>query len=271
MALAPVPGAHAGAEGLDAAAPPTIVSADLTPDGFDRYQFGVLPAPDAGADRGPTVTLTSTRSNRGANLRTVWWLDGARPTVDQESCVTWTEHSGPIVQAGVALRVRRVDDHTQAITVTNNIMWGARNGWNVHLWNGGGRGELIGQSVLSYSFGSSPLAVPPLPWRLCARVVGTTLEFKAWSLALHPGEPAWSDPGFGTSFFLPRGWIYPGQGGWYAGHLQPGDTTVFGALRSAPLHVGSIAQIAIATHTVADHIKRQVAASLVVGVQPVAV
>jgi hypothetical protein len=250
---------------------PDVVSADLTPDGFDRYEFiHTESEPRTGDDRS-NVAVSARTANQHGNLRTVWWMDGQRPTVDQESCVTWSEYSGPIVQAGVALRVRKVGDHTQAITVTNNIMWGARNGWNLHLWNGGTHGDLIGQAVLSHSFGTSTFNQPPLPWRLCARVVGTTLEFKAWSLATNPVEPDWSDPGFGTSFGLPKGWVYPGQAGWYVGHLRPGDSTVFRSLRSGVMRVGSLDRVSIVTHTVADRLKRQAAATLVVGLQSAAV
>lgn len=248
-----------------------VVSADLTVDGSDRYGY-VHSRPAAPGGRvGSTVEVTAAPSNQGVNLRSAWWLDGQLPAVDQESCVTWSEYSGPIVQAGVALRVRNVGDRTQAITVTNNIMWGARNGWNVHLWNGGARGNLIGQVVLSHSFGSDTAAPPPLPWRLCARVVGTTLEFKAWSMAAEPAEPEWSDPGFGTSFRLPRGWVYPGYGGWYVGHLRPGDSTVFRSLSTDVVHLGPFDRLSISVQAGSDGVQRRTAAGLVAAVQSPAV
>lgn len=250
----------------------TVVSADLTTDGFDHYRFAYADdtGPDAGpAEGGGTVLVTTPSTNNGGNLRSVWWFEGERPTVDEESCATWSEYSGPIVQAGVALRVRRVGSYTQAITVTNNIMWGARNGWNVHLWKGGTHGELIGQAVLSHSFGSSVFTQPPLPWRLCARVVGTTLQFKAWSLATHAEEPAWTDPGFGTSFVLPRGWVYPGYAGWYVGHLRPGDAAGYRSLRSGPLRVGALDRLAVASHTLADDLQRRVAGALARVLEPI--
>lgn len=263
----------------------TVVSADLTVDGFDHYRFDhttgpvATPAGTGGtgggrtggapieSDRGEHVTVTAPPTNRGANLRAVWWFDDERAAVDHESCATWSEYSGPIVQAGVALRVRRVGGHTQAITVTNNIMWGARNGWNVHLWNDGKPGQLIGQAVLSHSFGPHD-APPPLPWRLCARVVGSSLQFKAWSLATHPSEPRWHDPGFGTSFALPRGWVYRGHAGWYAGHLQRGDTTGYRSLHSTALDIGSLDRVALTTHTVTDGLQRRVAARLIGVLRP---
>ena len=248
-----------------------VVSLDLTPDGQDSYGYRHSEGADLEADDGATVAVSASPSNVGANLRSAWWTEGQLPAVDQESCVTWSEYSGPIVQAGVALRVRHVGDRTQAITVTNNIMWGARNGWNVHLWNGEARSSLIGQVVLSHSFGSNAAAPPPLPWRLCARVVGTTLEFKAWSLVVQPVEPEWSDPGYGTSFRLPRGWVYPGYGGWYVGHLRPGDSTVYRSLKSTPIRLSALDRLSISVQTRSDGLQRRAAADLASAVQPPAV
>ncbi len=253
------------AEGVAASAHPqlpgasTVTAADLTPEGSDRFRFELEPAPEGVGGPGPTVSVSAPADNLGGNLRTAWWLDGSQPSVDQESCVTWSEFSGDAVQAGVALRVRQVAGRTQAITVTNNVMWGARNGWNVHLWNGGRQGELIGQVSLTHSFGATVFQQPPLPWRLCARVVGISLEFKAWSLTAHSTEPRWSDPGFGSSFMLPRGWHYPGHAGWYVGHLRPGDSTAYRSLRSSPMQMRSMQKLSISTRTVADELKHAVA------------
>lgn len=205
------------------------------------------------------VAVTADRANIGQNLRAVWWFDGDRQAVDQEACATWTEHSGPIAQAGVALRVRQVGEATQAITVTNNIMWGARNGWNVHLWSSGMPGRLLGQAVLSHSFGARDAPLPPLPWRVCARVVGRSLQFKAWSVAAHPDEPGWGDPGFGTSFWLPSGWIYPGHAGWYVGHLRGGDEVGYRSLSTGVLELQVLARVAVSTQMVADDVQRGVA------------
>lgn len=259
-----------------AAVPEQVRSAALTSDGTDRYDYRHVPgpapadlvAPDASRDLLGTVAVAAPPGNRGVNLRAVWWFDGADASVDGVSCVTWAEYSGPIVQAGVALRVREVSGRTQAVTVTNNIMWGARNSWNVHLWNGGPTGELIGQSVLRRPFGESLVDQPPLPWRLCARVVGSVLQFKAWSLATQPTEPDWTDPGFGTSFTLPRGWVYPGRSGWYAGHLRGGDATSFRALRSERLRMGALDRLAVHGQASADAILRNAVRAFVRGTDP---
>ena len=161
----------------------------------------------------------------------------------------------------MALRVRSAPGGAQAITVTNNIMWGARNGWNVHLWSGA-RGDLIGQIVLTHSFGPTVYQTPPLPWRLCARVVGPTLQFKAWSLAIDPTEPEWTDPGYGAGFVLPPEWVYPGRAGWYVGHLVSGDQAGYRSLQAHGLQVSVAERASASTQTSAQEVMRSVAAGL---------
>jgi hypothetical protein len=282
----PAPGSSGVAEAAPAPAPavgparsrataPRLVTTDLTPDGLDRYQYTLRPVPaDPGpsTDRNPGGTadlvVTAPATNQGVNLRSVGWFDEGTLGVDAESCVTWTEYSGPIAQAGVALRVRSAPGGAQAITVTNNIMWGARNGWNVHLWSGS-HGEVIGQIVLTHSFGPVQ-QMPPLPWRLCARVVGPALQFKAWSLALRTTEPEWTDPGYGASFALPPAWVYPGRAGWYVGHLVRGDQAGFQALEAQPLHASVGERASASSQASAQEVMRSVASGLEQALRPAA-
>lgn len=262
------------------AAAPTLVTADLTPDGLDRYDYALrTPSPgetrsavdepveagdlraDPAAGGDADVVVSAPVTNQGVSLRSLGWFDQGTLAVDAESCATWTEFTGPIAQAGVALRVRSAPGGAQAITVTNNIMWGARNGWNVHLWSGA-EGDLIGQIVLNHAFGLTVFQTPPLPWRVCARVVGPTLQFKAWSLALGPGEPDWTDPGYGASFALPREWVYAGRAGWYVGHLVGGDQIAYRSLTAHGLEVSVSERAAVTAQTSAQEVVRAVAASL---------
>ena len=193
-------------------------AAPLTPDGDDQYLY----EPGRGS-----MVVRAPATNEGGNLRDVWWPMNATATVDHESCATWTEFGGPIAQAGVALRVRRQGGAVQAITVTNNIWWGARSGWNVHAWPAdGGPTLVVGQRLLG---------IPSLPWRLCARAVGSMVDFKVWSLADGGSEPAWGDPVFGASFELLPEWVYVGQPGWYTGHLRRGEALSFDSLRARAL------------------------------------
>lgn len=249
-------------------ATPRLVTAALTPDGADRYEYALRPASAPRSDAATDLVVTAPATNLGVNLRSVGWFDDGTPAVDAESCVTWSEFSGPIAQAGVALRVRSAPGGAQAITVTNNIMWGARNGWNVHLWSGS-QGQLIGQIVLTHSFGPTVYQTPPLPWRLCARVVGPALQFKAWSLALEDDEPEWTDPGYGASFALPAEWVYPGRAGWYVGHLVRGDQAGYRSLRAESLDASVGERASSSSQASAQEVMRSVAASLEQVLRPV--
>lgn len=253
----------------DRSATPRLVTVNLTPDGDDRYEYALRSTPTPRSGAAPDLVVSAPASNLGVNLRSVGWFDEGTSTVDAESCVTWTEFSGPIAQAGVALRVRSAPGGAQAITVTNNIMWGARNGWNVHLWSGA-QGRLIGQIVLTHSFGPTVYQTPPLPWRLCARVVGPALQFKAWSLALEDDEPEWTDPGYGASFALPAEWVYPGRAGWYVGHLVRGDQAGYRSLRTEPLDASVGERASSSSQASAQEVMRSVAASLEQSLRPAA-
>lgn len=232
----------------------------LTTDGWDSYQY-LVPGPGSDPSAATAVEVLAPQANQGVNLRAVGWLGEGVLATDALSCVTWTEGTGSIAQAGVALRVRSAPGGPEAITVTNNILWGARNGWNVHVWSGG-VGQVVGQVVLSHSFGSTPGQQPLLPWRLCARTVGATVQFKAWSLAVDPAEPEWGDPGYGGSFALPARWVYAGRVGWYVGHLGPGERASFGDLDVKELEVTAADRLAAAATASADEVMRGLAAAV---------
>lgn len=201
----------------------------ITPEGRDRYVYRAGPG---------TFTVAAPATNQGGNLRAVWWPSGARPVQDQQSCVTWTRIGGPIVQAGLSLRVADDGGKVRALTVTNNIWSGARAGWNVHAWRTDtAEHEIIGQVRLSQVFGATPFEEPELPWRVCARVVGRALELKAWPLRRRTTEPAWGDPRYGTSVQLGADWVYPSVAGWYVGHAQAGEHTSFAQLDAGPARV----------------------------------
>ncbi|MBK6855772.1 MAG: hypothetical protein IPG97_04225 [Microthrixaceae bacterium] len=259
-------GISASGRTAEAAASPHLVTANLTADGADRYEYVLQQSSRSGrrggqAGTGLDLVVTAPASNQGVNLREVGWFDDESPAVDAQSCVTWSEFTGPIAQAGVALRVRSAPGGPQAITVTNNIFFGARNGWNVHLWSGS-RGEVIGQVVLSHSFGPTVFQTPPLPWRLCARTVGRVVQFKAWSMVLQPDEPAWADPGFGASFVVPDEWVYAGRAGWYVGHLVGGDQSDYRQLDAEALEPALGERVAVTSQASAQELVRSVAATL---------
>lgn len=193
----------------------------LTGEAFDHY----LVETD-----GTASEVVAAKSNVGGNTRLLW-ANLADPVAnDLRVCATWERFTG-LAQPGLGLRVRRDGNRTRAITVTDNIFWGARFGFNVHVWDTGqaswvpGRLPVVpvGGADLSATFGSAGSLID-LPWRVCARVKGRTLDIKVWPLA--DAEPEWGDVRYGRRFRLPMSAVYPGRAGWYAGHLRPGDDIV---------------------------------------------
>lgn len=185
------------------------------------------------------VTVTAPATNTSEEGRGVFWPAGQTPMLNGESCARWNGENpsypsdpGALpVQEGAALRVRTNPDGSRdAITVTKNIWLGAIWIFNEHTWDTNQKPPVftpIGQVNLQAAFDPSGDATKPspLPWDLCAKVVGSTLSFVAW---LDNGpRPAYGDPTHGGSVQVPAAYIYPGQVGWYIGHLHPGQTAVF--------------------------------------------
>ncbi len=199
--------------------PQTVV---LTPDGFDTYAF------TSGAG---SAEFAARPDNRDSNLRQAFWPTGGPEVVDQQSCATWTSDTGGVTQQGATLRLSTATGHVRAVTVTKNVWFYALWVFNVHVWDTSSLQPftLVGQVDLQPEFFAGG-HLPPLPWHLCARVIGPTVDVKAWPDP--EPEPAWGDPFHGGSVTLPGGWVYPGRAGWYIGHLQPGAAARFDDLRT---------------------------------------
>jgi hypothetical protein len=174
-----------------------------------------------------SVTVTANSSNVDGNLRSAFWPAGQATATNAQSCATWVSESGAIVQEGAAFRVERTNNVTRAVTVTKNTFPPAKWLFNIHVWNGTDP-QLLAQVDLGSVFHPNGVNAPS-PWNLCAVVNDDTVSFIAW-----PGneaKPAWGDPTHGGSATLPSGWVYPGQNGWYIGHLlPPGDSATFADL-----------------------------------------
>lgn len=92
--------------------------------------------------------------------------------------------------------------------------------------------------------GPGTTRLPPHPWRMCARAVGSTLSFIVWPTT--HAEPAWDDARYGGSVTLPTGWSAAGKPGWYAGHLLPGESMVYDDLTTRAMTGTAAAEATVA-------------------------
>jgi hypothetical protein len=185
--------------------PESYPASYLTTERNDRYDW---------TGGSGTMAVSAPSTNTGGNTRGVFVPAGIPATRDHESCASWQGGHGRIIQQGVALRVRDESGGTRAITVTKNIYYGATWIFNVHTWEPGGVFRPVGSRDFS-------AVMAPEPWHLCARVVGDKVEVKLWTGA--DPVPAWGDKHHTGVVQLPRGWVYAGRPGGYAGHLEQGD------------------------------------------------
>ena len=193
-----------------------VVASVATRDGTRTYEF-------ESASDGRTVNVHSPPGT-GRNLRMVWRMSATPASRDHQACDTWGATDGPIAQQGVALRV--VDENgsvSRAICVMKNIWMGGNWIFNAIGFDHGSF-ALLGMVDLSVTFDPDGL-VAALPWRMCARVQGSTLTWKVWPTSR--SEPAWDDDAFGTTITLPADWVYEGRPGFYLGHLETGDDAEF--------------------------------------------
>ncbi len=195
----------------------TYGNAYVTRDGDDTYDISAT---------NDGVNAVALPDNQDSNTRVMLWPKGVARATDSESCATWTRTEGSAVQQGAAFRVTRVDTRVRAVTITQNIAFGAYWTFNVHTWDTARTGPAFvgeGQIVLrQWAEGR------PLPWRVCGRVIGNRVQLRVWS----PGEPeaAWDTPGQSGSVTLPAGWQQEGQTGWYVGHLRADEQATYSGL-----------------------------------------
>lgn len=159
------------------------------------------------------VDVTAPSTNTSGNSRVGWIVDTGDFTYN-EVCATWTSHTGVIDQPGLIVHF----DGTHAVTMTQNVWFVDRSGFNFHVWDlsrplDDGRLTLIG------SFKPTSVDGAVWPIRACLRAVGPYLDGKVWS-AYQP-EPEYGDPAAsGGALIVDR----PGRGGWYAGHVDPNQS-----------------------------------------------
>lgn len=205
--------------------PSTMDQGQLTRDGTDSYAVTSI---------GSTYRVTAASTNTDSNTRALFWTKNAPVKSNQQACETFTDTSLP-TQEGVALRITKNGTTTTALTVTKNIVYNATWIFNVHKWNS------AAQPVPFSQFGGFDMttAMRPggklvaYPWRLCVRVVGSTLTFKVWPAS--KTEPGWTNATYTRSVAIPAGSPTSGRTGVYIGHLPPGARADFSNLASKAL------------------------------------
>jgi hypothetical protein len=220
------PFGKAGAE-----TPTSYATATLTSEGRDVYRV---------SSTGNDVVFGAPGSNAGIGTRLAFRPSRQRPARDAEVCETWsrqdgTTNAGGVTQEGVALRIaNNGPNHAlRAVTVTKNIYLGWVWIFNVHVWDTSNTAQpytQIASEDLSHVVLGAQLH--RLPWRICARVKGTTLQFVTW-LAGSP-RPSYRDPVAAKTVKLPSSYDYAGGYGGYVGHLQPGHTVTFSDITTKP-------------------------------------
>jgi hypothetical protein len=187
--------------------------ASLNRSGTDFYRYA-----EDGTD-GMTVTAAS--SNTQANNHELFWKTAGPTASNEEQCATWTSQTDPndITQQGIALRIKlNADGVPTTVTVTKNIWLGGYWIFNFHEWVGA-KGTLLGSVNLNKTFQvPNTNQAHPLPWRICARTDGATLEFKAWRYGVER-EPAYGDPDHWGKTTLHPAFVYAGKAGEYVAHL----------------------------------------------------
>jgi len=176
-----------------------------------------------------TVVVTAPPSS-ASNNREFFWSAGGPSRPDLTVCATFVRGEG-FDQQGVVLRLNVLaGGRVSGITVTRNVWMSAFDVFNYHVWN-----TLADPAEPFTQFGSTvvrtlPIAPAVYPLHLCARTVTATdtVQFVVWTAGRT--RPAWGSTSQGGEATIPPGAPTAGQGGWFAGHLRPGTSMVFGDL-----------------------------------------
>lgn len=213
----------------------TLASRVLTPDGTDSYSFS-----KATQNNVSTLSMSANPGNTGGNLRQLIWPQNTPDSLDSQSCATWVNASADSVQEGLAMRIVDTPTTTRAVTVTKNVIYNVHWVFNVHTWDTAANPAKPFTQVAQFDMVNAVTQngkLRPLPWRVCSRIVGNTLDFKIWFPFQNQTEPAWGDPVYSRSATIPElsTWNQPGKTGWYIGHMQPGQSARYNGLTAYSL------------------------------------
>jgi hypothetical protein len=204
---------------------PALEAFPITDNRPDRYAVVV--------EDGAIVT-SADPANTGGNTRIVFWPRGQAQTADQQVCATWRSATLAWRQEGIVLRLRFDQGAGQGILITKNVWAGTFWTINVSKWRATDAPQavtLLDSFDLSDALGTGD-DLAPLPWRMCARVVDATVSFVVWPLS--EPRPDWDDPLHSGEVLVPADLTEPGVGGWFVGHLLPGQNLVYDDLTVGP-------------------------------------
>ena len=175
------------------------------------------------------TVLTYAPPTTGANNREMTW--GATPVQgDATECATWLYGQG-IAQNGLAFDIHSTPQRTTAIVLERNV-------WMAGFWDFVGIDfdstaptgfTVIPDSGVNLSSYLGEVPAPTYPLRVCARIVGTSLQFevcKGTELGT-PNPPPFGTLGQGGTISLAGlADATPGMTGVYEAHVPPGTLSV---------------------------------------------
>jgi hypothetical protein len=175
----------------------------------------------------PGLVTVTAPSNAGSNEREFFYDQSSPVEADSTVCATFAD-GHDIDQQGIVLRLNWNSSGVTGITVSRNIFSNVFNVFNFHAWDTGADPSapfsLFGDATVT---NLSAIFVR-YPIRMCAQIVGNTVEFVEWT----PGqpEPAWGSVAQGGSATIPADAPATGKGGYFISHLVPGTSTTFEGL-----------------------------------------
>lgn len=203
-----------------------ITTAVLTPDGTDTFTVQAF--------KNGRLFMAAPSTNKGINLREVFWASGAQDYVDSQTCATWNGESTNMLQEGLALRISQSDGRTRAVTMTKNTIFNIHWVFNILTWDTSDSSQPykgIAQFDMSNIIFNEIHAYEYMPWRTCIRAVGNKLDFKIW-FPSKMSEPSWIDTNYVRSVTLPADYVYAGKNGWYIGHIPAGGNAGYSQLQT---------------------------------------
>lgn len=177
-----------------------------------------------------SITVQAKPTNTTKAQRHLVVPDGRSLDGDGQWCAEVSGSTETTAQPGLALI-----DGDRAITLTNNIWGRDRAQWNIHGWHRDAAGSWAEPAQLHgvRLDGFEEAVRPDMPWTMCVSAVGSTVSFSARPA----GQPDPDGSPDATRWMagpleVPAEFAVDqsrSRGGYFAGHLQAGETLTFAA------------------------------------------